>query len=102
MNTMKQAPLITKAERLLLIAQEIVEETPDFFVAIGEGAGNLRSNAFMKQLRGRAKSTLSRDYSEERLCGDKKLAVDFYSPEEETVVEAAGMLSAPNSEYEKD
>jgi hypothetical protein len=102
MNTMKQAPLITKAERLLLIAQEIVEETPDFFVAIGEGAGNLRSNAFMKQLRGRAKSTFSRDYSEARLCGDNKLAVDFYSPEEETVVEAAGMLSAPNSEYEKD
>ncbi len=99
---MEQAPSITKAERLLLIGQEIVEETPDFFVAIGEGAGNLRSNAFMTKLRSHAKSIFSRDYSEARLCGDNKLAVDFYFPEEETVVEVAGMLSAPNSEYEKD
>jgi hypothetical protein len=52
---------ITKAERLLLIAQEIVEETPGFFIAIGQGAGNLRSNAFMKELRRRAKNILSRD-----------------------------------------
>ncbi|SRR6266513_384104 len=102
MDTMEQAPSITKAERLLLIAQAIAEETPNFFVAIGEGAGNLRSNAFTKELQGRAESIFGRDYSEPELCGDNKLAVDFYFPEEETVVEIAGMLSAPNSEYEKD
>src|SRR6266404_831746 len=100
--TPQRGPSITKAERLLLIAQAIAEETPDFFVAIGEGAGNLRSNAFMSKLQVRAKSTFGRDYSEAKLCGDNKLAVDFYFPEEETVVEVAGMLSAPNSEYEKD
>jgi hypothetical protein len=100
MNTTE--PSITKAERLLLIAQTIAEGTPNFFLAIGEGAGNLRSNAFMTELRSRAKSTFGCDYSEAKLCGDNKLAVDFYFPEEETVVEVAGMLSAPNSEYEKD
>jgi len=100
MNTTE--PSITKAERLLLIAQGIAEETPNFFVAIGQGPGNLRSNAFMAELRSRAKSTFGCDYGEAELCGDNKLAVDFYFPEEETVVEVAGMLSAPNSEYEKD
>jgi hypothetical protein len=102
MASIEQGPSITKAERLLLIAQKIAEETPDFFTAIGQGAGNLRSNAFMEELRNRAKSTFGRGYSEAKLCGDNKLAVDFYFPEEETVVEIAGMLSAPNSEYEKD
>jgi len=101
-DTMEQAFPITKAERLLLIAQAIADETPNFFVAIGEGAGNLRSNAFMNELQRRAQSTFGRNYSEAKLCGDNKLAVDFYFPEEETVVEVAGMLSAPNSEYEKD
>ncbi len=99
---MEQAPSITKAQRLLLIAQTIADETPNFFIAIGEGAGNLRSNAFMNELQGRAKSAFGRDYSEAKLCGDNKLAMDFFFPEEETVVEVAGMLSAPNSEYEKD
>jgi hypothetical protein len=99
---MEQAPSITKAERLLLLAQAIAEETPNFFIAIGKGAGNLRSNAFMNELQGRAKSAFGRDYSEAKLCGDNKLAMDFFFPEEETVVEVAGMLSAPNSEYEKD
>ena len=102
MDTMEEARSITKAERLLLIAQAIADETPKFFVAIGEGAGNLCSNAFMGKLQERAKSTFGRNYSEAKLCGDNKLAVDFYFPEEETVVEVAGMLSAPNSEYEKD
>src|SRR5260370_5192206 len=97
-----QANSIKKAERLLRIAEEIAEETPDFFVAIGEGDGNLPANAFMEELRDRAKSTFGRDYSEAKLCGDNKLALDFYFPQEETAVEIAGMLSAPNSEYEKD
>ncbi len=99
---MPDHPSITKAERLLLIAQTIAEATPNFFVAIGQGAGNLRSNAFMNELQSRAKTTFGRNYSEAKLCGDNKLAVDFYFPEEETVVEVAGMLSAANSEYEKD
>jgi len=80
MDTMEQAPSITKAERLLLIAQAIADETPNFFVAIGEGAGNLRSNVFMGELQERAKSTFGCNYSEAKLCGDNKLAVEFLLP----------------------
>jgi hypothetical protein len=88
-----QASSTTMAERLLLIAQAIGEATPGFFTAIGEGSGNIRSNAFMEELRTRAKSSLGRDYSEAKLCGDNNLSMDFYFPEEETVVEFAGMLA---------
>jgi hypothetical protein len=102
MATSAPAPGILKAEQLLLIAQAIAEATPGFFAAIGQGAGNMRSNAFMNELRHRAKGAFGHDYSEAKLCGDNKLAMDFYFPEEQTAVEIAGMLSAPNSEYEKD
>jgi pyrrolidone-carboxylate peptidase len=41
---------VTKAERLLLIAQEIAEATPTFFIALGQGPGNLRTNVFTAEL----------------------------------------------------
>lgn len=56
----------------------------------------------MIELRSRAKQGFGQDYSEKKLCGDNNLAIDFYSPDEATAVELAGMLGAPNSEYEKD
>src|SRR5689334_10696235 len=93
---------ITKAEQLLLIAQKITEKTPQFFITLGQGKGNIRSNLFMAELQKQAKSIFGKDYSECKLCGDTNLAIDFYFPEEETAVEIAGMLGAPNSEYEKD
>jgi hypothetical protein len=102
MPTAGEAQSISRVETLLLIAQRLAEQTPDFFVALGEGAGNHRSNKFMVDLRQRAALAFGRDYSEAPVCGHNKLAVDFYFPEEGTVVEIAGMLSAPNSEYEKD
>lgn len=93
---------ISKAERLLLIAQDIAEATPGFFTPIGAGKGNLRSNIFMSELKRRVEHALGQDYSEKKLCGDNNLAIDFYFPDEATAVEVAGMLGAPNSEYEKD
>ena len=92
---------VSKAERLYLIAQEIAEETPGFFEAIGAGGGNLRSNTFMAALRTARSKSLGRT-TEAKLCGENRLAIDFYFPDEETAVEIAGMLGAPNSEYEKD
>jgi hypothetical protein len=102
MATTSNTVPISKAERLLLIAQTIAEKTPGFFTAIGAGKGNLRSNAFMKEMRSRAKHAFGQDCSERKLCGDNNLAIDFYFPDEATAVEVAGMLGAPNSEYEKD
>ena len=88
---------VTKAERLYLIAQEIAERTPGFFAPIGSGKGNLRSNVFMAAVKITAKQVFGREYSEAKLCGENKLAIDFYFPAEETAVEIAGMLGGPNS-----
>jgi hypothetical protein len=96
MEASPEAMPISQAERLLLIAQAIVEETPDFFTPIGAGGGNLRSNTFMSELRSRAKQVFGQGYSEKKLCGDNNLAIDFYFPDEATAVEIAGMLGAPN------
>lgn len=102
MATGVQGIPITKALTLFVLAQRIADQTPGYFIAQGPGRGNLRSNAFMEQLKSIAKQTFGRDYSEAKLCGDNKLAMDFYFPDEETVVEIAGLLTGPNSEYEKD
>src|SRR5689334_5030167 len=102
METAPEKTGISKAERLLLIAQTIAEATPVFFSPIGSGKGNLRANIVMSELRSRAKEAFGQDYSEQKLCGDNNLTMDFYFPDEATAVEVAGMLGAPNSEYEKD
>jgi hypothetical protein len=102
MSESMRAMHITKAEQLLLIAQQLAETTPQFFIALGQGEGNIRSNVFTAELRKRALQAFGRDYSEARVCGETSLAIDFYFADEETAVEIAGMLGAPNSEYEKD
>ena len=102
MATGVQGLPMTKAMTLLVLAQRVAEQTPGYFTAGGPGPGNRRSSAFMAQLKSIAKQAFSRDYSEAKLCGDNKLAMDFYFPDEETVVEVAALLGGPNSEYEKD
>lgn len=102
MSTSTREPPVTKAEQLLVIAQELAEATPTFFIALGQGLGNLRTNVFAAELGKRALQVFGHDYSEAKLCGATSLALDFYFPDEETAVEIAGMLGAPNSEYEKD
>jgi len=42
------------------------------------------------------------DFSEKKVCGKSSLAVDFYFPEEATIVEVALGLPNPASEFEKD
>ena len=56
----------------------------------------------MSELRSSAKQVVGQDYSEAKVCGDNKLAIDFHFPDEETAVEIAGLLGESNSEYEKD
>jgi hypothetical protein len=66
------------------------------------GAGDHRTNAFMKSLRALALVTFGADYSEKKLCGKTSLAVDFYFPEERAIVEVALGLPNSSTEFEKD
>ena len=89
-------------EQILSLARQLASETLEFHAVKGPGVGDRASNTFMKELRSRALCALGRDYSEKQICGDIKSAVDFYIPEEKTVIEVAMSLRDPLSEFHKD
>ncbi len=95
---MKAAP----AERLLELAQALTARHVDFFKVKGPGAGDHATNAFMRELRARARREFRADYAEQRICGDNAFTVDYYFPSHATIVEVALGLSKPTTEFERD
>lgn len=93
---------MSKTKRLYAIAQSLAKEMPDFFDIKGAGAGDRATNAFMQELRKRAKEAFGRDFAEKENSGNNKLTVDYYFPDEETIVEVAMSLRNPASEFERD
>lgn len=91
-----------KPSKLLAMARDIASASSDFQKARGPGAGDHATQGFMRRLRGRAREAFGEDYSERKLCGETSLAVDFYFPDEGTIVEIALGLPNPASEFEKD
>jgi hypothetical protein len=92
----------TKVEKLLSLAREIAVRDAAFHAVKGPGAGDRATNQFMQELRQRAVVEFGKDYAEAQLCGDNSLAVDYYFPDEATIVEIALGLPNPASEFEKD
>ena len=74
-----------QAALLYDLANELAGQTPGFFATKGPGAGNHATNAFIRELRERASREFGRDHSEQAVCGDNSLAVDFYFPTEGAV-----------------
>ena len=93
---------VSTTARLIALAREIAVATLDFQVVKGPGVGDHATAAFMRDLRARCLEEFGVDLSEKRLCGDTALAVDFYIPDEGTIIEVALGLPNPASEYEKD
>ncbi|MFI5305376.1 MAG: hypothetical protein ACHQYP_11360 [Nitrospiria bacterium] len=87
---------------IFILAQDIANETPGFFITKGPGIGNQATNAFMSELQKRGKEKIGFDCCEKRICGDTLFAVDFYFPKEGTIIEIALSLNNPNREFEKD
>ena len=92
----------TRTAVLIRLAKEIAEATPNFQTVKGAGDGDRATAAFMLALRGRAIDEFGHDFSESKVCGDTAFAVDFYFPDEATIVEVALGLPNPQSEFEKD
>ena len=88
--------------RLYGLANQLAAETPGFFKTKGQGMGNVATNEFLRGLQALAADEFGADVSEQRICGDNSLAVDFYFRDEATIVEIALGLRNPNTEYEKD
>lgn len=93
---------MTKTDTIIDLASKIASEIEDFQMVRGAGAGNFATNNFMKTLRSHAIEIFSIDYSEKRVSGKNSFAVDFYIPEEKSIIEIALGLPNTASEFEKD
>jgi len=93
---------ISKSEQLLLIAQRLAEASGGFFLIQGPGQGNRLTNAYMDALNKLAATTFGVDHSQKHLCPGTGFCVDFYFPDEGTIVEIALSARNPTSEYERD
>ena len=91
-----------RPEQLFDLASDIVTATTDFQTVRGPGDGDRSTQSFIRQLGDRAHEVFGEDYSEKRICGETNYAVDFYFPDEATIVEVALGLPNPNTEFEKD
>ncbi len=89
--------------RLHQVAQRIAVEHPAFFDAKGPGKGDRCTEDYMNKVRHAAQREFGADFAEASICGDGVAAkVDFYFPDEGSVVEIALTLKNPSNEYEKD
>ena len=93
---------IDKPKILLALARKISAENPEFQTVLGPGDGNRATSDFLKRLQNLSRETFGDDFSEKKICGDTAQAVDFYFPDEATIVEVALGLPNPASEFEKD
>lgn len=93
---------MSHTETIIQLAKKCAKETPEFHSVKGPGIGDIETIKFMKDLRSRIKDLLGVDCAEQKICGHSKLAVDFYIPEESTIIEIALSLHNPNTEFEKD
>ena len=96
---------MSRPDELFELAQKIADERPAFFDPKGKGAGegNKATNDFMKKLKERARVEFRCAHlAEQPICGNNEFKVDFYFPEEKTIVEVALSLWNFGSEFEKD
>jgi hypothetical protein len=92
---------MTRAARLLDLAQEVANERPTLFDSKGPGVGDKDTTSFVSELRRRAHEAFGADHAEQTICGASGLRVDYYFPEDTTIVEVAFLLKN-SSEFEKD
>ncbi|MGA3142705.1 MAG: hypothetical protein ABSF10_06630 [Verrucomicrobiota bacterium] len=95
---------MSQVEQILKIAQEILDvpERGKFFVRQGPGVGNGKTTEFMAALRTRVIDELGDGLAEMCICGNNKLCVDYYLPDESTIIEFEFSLSTPHSNLERD
>jgi hypothetical protein len=93
---------VGQSDRLLELAQRIVDTLPDFFDLKGPGVGDRATAAFMRDLRQAAITEFGADHAEQEISGTNGFRVDYYFPAEATLVEVALGLRNPRTEFECD
>ncbi|MCK9390881.1 MAG: hypothetical protein M0Q01_04870 [Syntrophales bacterium] len=94
--------ILDKPSELIKIARDIASDTPEFHTIKGPGKGDHATRDFMITLREIANNSFGQDHSEKQISGDTKFRVDFWFPDEMTVVEFALTLRNAASEFHKD
>jgi len=92
----------SNVEALLKLIHEVVPNHPTFFQTIGAGQGNKDSNAFVKAVQSQVAAFFGENCKIEQKVGDSGMAVDYYFPDDKTIVEVARLVKNPNSEFHKD
>ena len=93
---------MNKTNTLIALAQKLADATPEFHRIKGAGTGDRATNTFMKELRALARDCFGEDHSEHRVVDGAKFAVDYWFPDEGTIVEIALSLRNSQSEFHKD
>jgi hypothetical protein len=93
---------MSKAEQLATLALKLASDWPQFFEILGPGVGDRATSAYMNELNSQAFRHFEEDFSQKCISGNNGLSVDFYFPDEATVIEIAMGLRNPNSEFERD
>lgn len=93
---------MNKTSELIKIAMDLANSTPEFHNIKGPGAGDHATRDFMREIRQAAHEIFGADYSEKKISHNTNFAVDFWFPDEMTVVEFALTLRNSSSEFHKD
>jgi len=93
---------MNKTTEIIKIAQNLASNTPEFHSIKGHGKGDHATAEFMRNIRKFAMDVFGHDYSEKKISGRTNFAVDFWFPDEMTIVEIALTLKNSSSEFHKD
>ncbi len=88
--------------KLIQIARDLAQDTPGFLEVKGPGKGDRATFKFMKRLGEMLAQQVPTALPQQRICGENKLAVDFYIERLGVLVEIAMLLKNSNSEFERD
>jgi hypothetical protein len=91
-----------RVQSLLDAAQEEAKLHPAFFITKGPGAGDHSTAAYIAALRKRLHVQFGSDLAEHPILPGTGIRVDYWLPEEQTIVEIALGLKNPLSEFERD
>lgn len=91
-----------RVRHLLEAAQGEAQLHPAFFETKGPGAGDRTTAAYIAALRKRLQTQFGGDLAEYSVLPGTGIRVDYWLPEENTIVEIALGLKNPLSEFERD
>jgi len=93
---------MTKTQIIYELAQQTANEIPDMFRKKGAGEGNRFTNQYMARLNKAVTSMIGGSYIEQRICHPTDQSVDFFIPEESTIIEVELSLYNVHTNLDRD